>query len=62
MNLNDIDILSSLIAAMCHDFKHSGFTNNYEINSKTQIALTYNGIYRFFKPIQTTTKINKIKI
>lgn len=43
INLNDIDIFSSLIAAMCHDFKHSGFTNNFEINFKTQIALTYNG-------------------
>jgi len=28
---------------MCHDYKHSGFSNNFEISFKTPIALTYNG-------------------
>ena len=43
VQLNDIDVFATLIAAMCHDYKHTGFTNNFEINSMSPIALTYNG-------------------
>lgn len=44
MELNDIDILSFLIAAICHDFKHDGFTNSYHVNARTRRAITYNDI------------------
>jgi hypothetical protein len=40
--LQDIDILSVLLSAICHDFKHNGYTNNFHINAKTRIALRYN--------------------
>lgn len=36
-------MMAILLAAICHDFKHNGFTNTYHINSKSDIALTYNG-------------------
>ena len=47
LKLNDIDVFAVLIAAMCHDYKHTGLTNNYEVNSKSSIALTYNGKFSY---------------
>lgn len=31
------------IAAICHDFKHPGTNNIFQINFKTPLALRYNG-------------------
>lgn len=45
--LKDIDILATLLAAICHDFKHPGKNNIYQINAQTEISLTYNGIFLF---------------
>lgn len=42
LNYNDIDIFSILLASLAHDFKHPGGNNLYQINAKTQLALTYN--------------------
>lgn len=39
-----LDILSILIAALGHDIGHPGFTNNFQINSSSDMALTYNDI------------------
>jgi HD superfamily phosphodiesterase len=50
MKLNDIDIFSILISALCHDIKHTGQTNSFHINNKSELATVYNG------------KINNIKI
>lgn len=36
-------MISSLIAAICHDFKHNGFNNSFHINTRTDIATNYNG-------------------
>jgi hypothetical protein len=44
LNLTDLDCASFLIAAIIHDFKHPGLTNNFLINSKNEIATRYNGI------------------
>jgi hypothetical protein len=43
LNLSDLDIYAVLLAAICHDFKHPGQNNIYQINAKTELALTYNG-------------------
>lgn len=42
-DLNEIDILGSLYAAVIHDFKHPGFNNGFMINSKSQLSYQYNG-------------------
>jgi hypothetical protein len=40
---NTIDLFSLFLAAICHDFKHPGLNNNYQINFRTDIAINYNG-------------------
>lgn len=31
-----------LVAAICHDVDHDGFTNSYHINSQSELAQRYN--------------------
>ena len=43
-NLVDLTYLegaSMIIAAMCHDVEHDGYTNVYHVNAKTERALRY---------------------
>jgi hypothetical protein len=42
--LNELDIFAILLAALSHDFKHTGHNNTYHINSKSPLAIAYNGI------------------
>ena len=44
MKLGQIDSFSLLIACLCHDFKHPGQNNLYQINAKTKYAMRYNDI------------------
>jgi hypothetical protein len=37
-----MDTLSIIIASLVHDLGHPGFTNNYQINSFSDLAITYN--------------------
>lgn len=41
--LAEIDYISILISAICHDYKHPGIGNSYLINSRHTIAMNYNG-------------------
>ncbi|KYQ89841.1 cAMP-specific phosphodiesterase [Tieghemostelium lacteum] len=41
-SLNDLDILSMLLAAIVHDYKHNGVSNSFHINTKSSLALKYN--------------------
>ena len=41
---NVLDILSILTASLGHDIGHPGFTNSFQINAKSEIALMYNDI------------------
>jgi len=41
--LTDLEIASSLIAALCHDFNHPGTNNKYQIDCQNSLATTYNG-------------------
>lgn len=43
-DLDHIDILSFLIAAMCHDLGHDGYTNAYHVNTFTDRAIRSNDI------------------
>lgn len=38
----DLDILSAILAALIHDFRHSGRTNAFEMKISTERALLYN--------------------
>ena len=44
MKLGQLDFFSVLIACFCHDFKHPGQNNIYQINAKTKYAMRYNDI------------------
>ena len=37
-----LDLLGMIISAIGHDLGHPGLTNNYHINARTDLALTYN--------------------
>ena len=39
-----LDILGLVVSASGHDLGHPGYNNNFHINAKTELALTYNDI------------------
>ena len=45
MKLGDLDKFAMLIGAICHDLKHTGQNNTYHINTRSKIAMRYNGKY-----------------
>jgi hypothetical protein len=42
LDLNQIDLVSIFIAAGMHDLGHPGYTNNFLINTKNDLAIRYN--------------------
>lgn len=42
--LDDLDMLSLLVAGLCHDLDHPGQGNAFQINARTDLALTHNDI------------------
>ncbi|XP_077997949.1 dual specificity calcium/calmodulin-dependent 3',5'-cyclic nucleotide phosphodiesterase 1A-like [Glandiceps talaboti] len=40
--LTDLEIFACLLAALIHDYEHTGTTNNFHVNSRSEIALLYN--------------------
>lgn len=44
INFDFLDLSALFIAAMIHDFKHPGFTNMFLINTKNDLAITFNDI------------------
>lgn len=42
MKVNDLDIMTLMLAAICHDFAHPGYNNNFHINSLSSYAIIYN--------------------
>ncbi|KAG1122402.1 hypothetical protein G6F42_011515 [Rhizopus arrhizus] len=43
MYLTDLDKSILMVAALCHDIGHPGFTNCFQINTKTELAEKYGG-------------------
>lgn len=39
-----LDIFSILVAAVIHDVKHPGLNNNFQINSRSELAVQYNDV------------------
>ncbi len=58
--LSDLEVFTSLLAAIIHDFDHTGTTNNFHINSGSELTLLYNDravlenhhVSAFFRTIQ----------
>jgi calcium/calmodulin-dependent 3',5'-cyclic nucleotide phosphodiesterase len=48
INLDSLDTLSLFFSALIHDYKHTGYTNMFMINSQSDMAYIYNGIYKKF--------------
>lgn len=44
LELEKIDVLAFLIAGMCHDLGHDGFTNGYHVNTLSERAIRYNDL------------------
>ncbi|XP_043988399.1 high affinity cGMP-specific 3',5'-cyclic phosphodiesterase 9A isoform X3 [Gambusia affinis] len=42
--LENIDLLTMMTSAVCHDLDHTGYNNAYQINARTELALRYNDI------------------
>ena len=42
IDLNDIDIISLLVAGLCHDVGHPGYNNDFQIKMMTDLTITYN--------------------
>ena len=42
LKFTKMNSLTLLLAALCHDIGHPGFTNNYHINTLSNFSLTYN--------------------
>ena len=42
LDFNDLDLISLFISASIHDFGHPGYTNNFLIKTKNDIAIRYN--------------------
>ena len=40
--LNKLDIISLLVAGVCHDVGHKGYNNEYQMKMYTDLAITYN--------------------
>ena len=40
-SLSDLDVLSVIISAVCHDYDHDGFNNAYHVNAITERAIRY---------------------
>ena len=42
LDFNDLDLISLFVSAAIHDFGHPGYSNNFLINTKNEIAIRYN--------------------
>ena len=46
--LSKLDVLSIFYGALIHDFKHPGLNNGFQINTKTDISVLFNGKTNIF--------------
>lgn len=42
--LGDLEVFILLVSCICHDLDHPGYSNIYQINARTELALRYNDI------------------
>lgn len=41
--MDDLDLMSIIVAGACHDHEHPGFNNVYLVDMRDDIAIRYNG-------------------
>lgn len=41
-HMSQMDLAILMTAAICHDLDHPGFSNSYQINARTELAIRYN--------------------
>lgn len=46
--MNDLEMMSLIVAGACHDHEHPGFNNVYLVESRDPIAIRYNGKLIYF--------------
>lgn len=44
LELEHIDVMAFITAALCHDLGHDGYTNVYHVNAMTDRAIRYNDV------------------
>jgi hypothetical protein len=42
-NIDELETMSLIVAAACHDHEHGGLNNVYLVEARDQIAIRYNG-------------------
>jgi alkylhydroperoxidase family enzyme len=42
--LQEVDVLSLLVAGLCHDLGHDGLTNGYHVNAMSERAVRYSDV------------------
>jgi 3'5'-cyclic nucleotide phosphodiesterase len=43
VKLEELELMSLIVAGACHDHDHSGYNNAYLIETKDPIAINHNG-------------------
>ena len=63
LKLSQIDILSFIVSAACHDLGHDGFSNGYHVNAHTKRAIESNGgaVQEIFHAAEMFRILNKDK-
>jgi|LauGreDrversion4_2_1035121.scaffolds.fasta_scaffold1735434_1 hypothetical protein len=51
-DMDSLEIMTSIIAGACHDFKHPGLNNYYLMEARDPIALLYNGKALYYLKIK----------
>jgi hypothetical protein len=62
LNLNKLDLLSFVIAAICHDVGHDGLNNSYHSNAMTERAITSNdvSVQESYHAAETFRQLSKV--
>jgi len=42
-NVSSLEMMTLIVAGACHDFEHPGVNNAYLTETKSELALKYNG-------------------
>ena len=62
LNLNSLDLLSAIIAAVCHDVGHDGLNNAYHSNAVTKRAIDSNdmSVQESYHAAETFRQLNDV--
>ena len=49
--LSSLDVLVLVLASLCHDVRHPGTNNVFQVNTESRLALLYNDQVRGFQVV-----------